>query len=286
MYGEYNNHDIDFLIDHLKHIQKRSHHSFTIIHTRWGDFIGQCRGGNIGVAQRFEYLNKANYHEFGMNNSEYKLEPPFYDRFRNNEYQYTAEDEHNVFALHQDAQEKMKETGIGLRQFLDQLSDRNDIVVPTIIITSDHGEIYEKGRVWYGFHPNEEVIKVPLFIINGQAIGMDDRLFSTQDLTESVLDFFDIKTEEAHSRQSIFSTKAGHDHTATLTLSSQIHKEHYLILVKKEAGKYIVNLHPQSRGEIQRILPSGFDESQVELIDEIPETLKQMINENIEAFKL
>ena len=71
----------------------------------------------------------------------------------------------------------MEAIGQELIGFLDSLNRLGLSRNITTILTSDHGSIYDKGRFWYTYHPNEEVVNVPGVIFQAESIGVDDRLF-------------------------------------------------------------------------------------------------------------
>jgi hypothetical protein len=116
-----------------------------------------------------------------------------------------------------------------------------------LIFTADHGSIYADGRVWYGFHPNEEVLRVPFVVFGAGVSGEDDRLLESIDIVQTFIDYFG-RTRRLHPRaRSIFETTPK-PLTTSVTLRSDINREWFIALYKKNK-KYLFNVHPEGDGK-------------------------------------
>jgi len=135
----------------------------------------------------------------------------------------------------------------------------------TLIITADHGTIYDKGKFWYGFHPNQEVVKVLCAVLGpGQTPGLDDRLFCTPDLTASAMDYFGIQSGPGEEAVSILRDGPGRPYTASLTVSSGRWHEWWLVIVCGNVT-YWFNLHPEGSGQAVAYQRDTFEQVQVPL---------------------
>jgi len=215
----------------------------------------------------------------------YQLEPSYKSLFRENNDRYSPQYENIVRIMSDKAKAKMSDLGDQFSNFLDRLDNSTNIVKPTIIITSDHGKIYGKGRIWKTYHPNEEVIKVLFAIINGARIGIDLRYYSTPDVSASILDFFGID-KDINTYKSVFGDNKGHAYVTTLTNNAQKRKEWYLVISGRPEGKYQINIHPEGEGEINLIKVHNYNEIQISEIEVIPENIKLIISESVKNFGL
>jgi hypothetical protein len=128
-----------------------------------------------------------------------------------------------------------------------------------IIITSDHGSIYDKGRIFYGYHPQREVVRVPFLVFGGPPAGDDHRLLGTVDLSHSVADYFGA-AEPALAPDAISLLGDGtRGETASLTMRSDHQKEWFLMIFRGE-NAYRLNLHPEVETSIEALRYDEFDE--------------------------
>src|SRR5439155_21686860 len=101
---------------------------------------------------------------------------------------------------------------------------------------------------WYGYHPEKEVLRVPVVIFGRSLKGIDDRELETEDLIRTVTDYLSARPGTDRSAVSLLGS-GSRPFVASLTLKSDRHKEWFLVLYKNDS-KYIVNIHPQSSGRI------------------------------------
>ena len=180
---------------------------------------------------------------------------------RDNDYRYGPELEPLAEKHRRGLTLSMADLGVHLTDFMAALAADDTLRDTVVIVTADHGSMYAKGRFWYGFHPNEEVTRVPLLIFNAGRTGRDDRLVGTLDIGASVLGFFGL-ARESESGHSVLAPGPGRARTHTLTLRSDRNKEWFLVL-SEAARKYRVNLHPGGRGETATLRLDGYDETPV-----------------------
>ena len=73
-------------------------------------------------------------------------------------------------------------------QDLDQLKLKKDF---DIIVTADHGKTYDDGKIWYGYHIDQNVTRIPLIYYRGDDIGkVDARLCQTADIPGAIVETF------------------------------------------------------------------------------------------------
>jgi hypothetical protein len=172
--------------------------------------------------------------------------------------------------------------GDNFKTFWEALREDRQLKDTVLIVSADHGTVYQEGRRMYGVHPVEEVVRVPLFIINGGKSGTDDRRFMTNDLTESLLDFFDVKGGLEEGALSIFKN-GSHNQTASLTLRSDEVDEWFLLIYEGDL-KIRVNLHPNREGKTGIFRLDGFNETLISETLGPPAAYKESIDFWIKRF--
>ena len=114
-----------------------------------------------------------------------------------------------------------------------------------------------KGKLWYGFHPDEEVMRVPLVVFGGGRSGVDERNFETIDITQTLIAHFGI-SKNFHPRARSLFESGKKPFTASLTLRSNVNSEWFLALYKGNR-KYLFNIHPEGNGKGIEQTISRFD---------------------------
>jgi hypothetical protein len=180
---------------------------------------------------------------------------------RGHDYHYSRIYEAIVRRVREANLERIDTLGKKYREFLEQVRKDPLLKDSTIILTADHGSIYGKGKYFYAYHPNQEVVQV-LCAVTGPHVEpkLDDRLFSTPDLTASVLDYFGLISAVKGQLHSIFAAGSAREYTATLTLKSDKWKEWWLVLAKSDRKQWI-NIHPEGTGEVVSYPMATYDES-------------------------
>jgi hypothetical protein len=127
----------------------------------------------------------------------------------------------------------------------------------TVIVTGDHGSIFGGGRIWYGYHPNDEVTRVPLFVLGPSWSGRDDRPIGTLNLLRGVADLVGASVRlDGDPVSALDDRPAGI--VTTLTLRSEQRREWFLVCQDGDA-RFRANLHPLSDGAIDGIERAGTD---------------------------
>lgn len=235
------------LLPELRRIQRDHSNSFTLFHIGHQLFLPRA----VGSMPQAQFSGGE--------------EPENIAKIRRNDYQYGAEDEDLAAELRTKEQASVDALGKELADFLAILSNDDGINATSVVLTADHGSIHAKGRFWYGFHPNEEVIRVPLVVFDGNSRGYDDRLLTTQDINASVLGFFGARLSADSESVSVFDNKSGRLETTTLTMRSDRHSEWFLIRVN-DSAKRVYNLHPASDGAMRVFKINEYHETQKERV--------------------
>jgi hypothetical protein len=244
---KYDNRLTEQLVPLLREQRGYARDTFTLFHTGWNSTGGVAEEARAQLprAQAIEGLE-----DIARNASE---------TIRANDYLYEPDLEPYAEQNRRNAGLGMIDLGVHLTDFLTALAADALLRDTVVIVTSDHGSMYEKGRFWYGFHPNEEVVRVPLLLFNIDRKGRDNRLVGTPDISASVLGFFGLPNGDSPGR-SIFEVGPGPDSTTTLTLRSDINNEWFLV-ISEPGRKYRINLHPEGRGETVTLRVDGYDET-------------------------
>lgn len=131
-----------------------------------------------------------------------------------------------------------------LLRFKQMLS--NDYSDLPIIVTSDHGIVHDKGYFGYISAPEEEVLKVPFIILNGSKQGVSSNMYSTPDITQTILDFYDVDEKLDPDAISMINPSKQHSYLTALT---SVRNSHWYVLIYHEGLKYRFNIHPVSDGK-------------------------------------
>ena len=111
-----------------------------------------------------------------------------------------------------------------------------------LLLTADHGKIFKDGKAWYGFHDDEEVVRVPFLVFGKGLTGIDPRLSETIDISQTILSNFKIEKKlSKNSRNLLAPQESISKFVTTLTRASTVRKEHFLS-VYQEDRKYSFNL--------------------------------------------
>jgi len=235
--SDYTNVLTELLMPEMQRMMNTSQQSLIIFHTGW----------SLGSRK----LPKA----FDENSS--KGEDLVTKKARLRDYRYGLEDEWYAERLRfeYDLSTEAVEEKIG--RFIGKLEEEGLLEHTLLIFTADHGSMSAKGKLWYGFHPDEEVMRVPLVVFGGVRSGVDERNFETIDITQTLIAHFGIsKTFHPRARSLFESGKK--PFTASLTLRSNVNSEWFLALYKGNR-KYLFNIHPDGNGQGIEQTISRFD---------------------------
>ena len=267
---QFGNYLTEQLLPLLREQQTNAGSTFTLFHTSWNETGGAAN-------EEREKLPKAQ-EIAGLKD----VAPNAIDVIRANDYLYDPEVEPLAVQYRRGAWYLMVDLGAHLTGFMAALTADETLRDTIVIVTADHGTMYKKGRFWYGYHPNEEVVRVPLLIFNAGRKGQDDRLVNTLDINASVLGFFEI-SRDSDSGQSIFEANAGRVSVQTLTLRSDRNKEWFL-LIGNANRKYRINLHPEGRGETVTLRLDGYEETPIAETIGPPDGMAELIAEAVRNY--
>lgn len=226
----------DFLIPEMKRTQKNNARSFIIFHPGW--FLEH----DIGVAWATTTAATA--------------EGRVKQKLLKREYRYDPTDEWFAKQYRNTVDKTMAAVADQVCAFLRQAKENGLLEDTLLILTADHGSIYSQGRFWYGYHPQEEAMRVPFVVFGAGKSGIDARNLDTYDITQTILNYFDCPKPLNPRARSFLQPKAKPCVTG-LTLSGPMFREWYLIIYK-ENTKYLFNLHPLSDGAATEQKVSGF----------------------------
>jgi|GEM_PF-5870905 len=227
------------LLPEMGRLENLGKRTFLVFHVRWN---------HTGASA---YQPKADtLHERMLEDSEAAK------RILSNDYTYAAHDSEAVeFAREIQASipEQIDALGERLLAFRAALRSDKRLSRSQVLITADHGSIFSRGKMWYAFHADEEVLRVPLAWINGPKKSISGAYF-TPDLPATLLAGFGIQ-EKLGQGEDLFH-EAGRDSLFSLTMKSDLKKEWWLALYRR-GYKYRINVHPEAKGDWEKYAVEG-----------------------------
>jgi len=161
-------------------------------------------------------------------------------RIRERDYFYLPEEADFVARLKAEYTYRVREGMASLARFFTTFKARGWDRDTLLIVTADHGQMFERGRVWYAHHIDEEVARVPLLIHYNGLKGTDDRLVETIDITQTLLEFFGVPGRLSQFSRSLLAP-ADKDLTTTLAHDSPTRHE-WLAAVYRGDRKYVLDM--------------------------------------------
>lgn len=224
----------NFIPAQIRSLRERNRSSFLIIHVNH----------NLHTTQAMVNLEE----------SRDQIED-FYQRAGENYYHYAPDDEPIMDFVREQYLERHKLYGqrlLTLQEMLQQFGGSN-----LLVITADHGTALGGGRVWYGYHADEEVIRVPLLILGTDiSPSVRSEAVDTLDTRATILDYFGLPPDSDEGR-SLIQSKLNERSVAVSTLPAQDIQQH--LFVKYSGGvKYTFNIHPEGKGESWQESFDGF----------------------------
>jgi len=253
------------LLPEIRSLRRRSGRSFLVYHGRWpaGPFSLPAAWDEPAPATEREQLNAA----IKARNNRYREDEEWYAE------ELRAKTRHHMDLLG----EKI------VRLVADM--EREGLLEHTLLIfTADHGCMFERGRFWYAYHPDEEVARVPLVVFGAGRSGVDDAFRETVDLPFTISEFFGGTTRVSPRACSLF-RPAEKPFTASITRRSGQNREWFLSLYAPE-GKYRFNLEPGGAGESVLTAPGATADSVVAAGDEVLARAAPMLREAIAEYGL
>ena len=234
---EYDNILTGLLLPELRRIRRGARRSFLVFHTGWS--LGKydlpemwdenLPSGDVGEVMR---------------------------RTEGRDYRYDGEDEWYAERVRQRTNLITAAVDAKIGRFLEEMEAAGLLDDTLLIFTADHGSMYARGRFAYGFHPDEEVLRVPLAVFGDGRAGVDTRNFTTIDLVQTVLAQFGAAATLDPRAQDIFAAGAK-PFAASATMRSDLNREWFLALYKGDR-KYLFNLHAEGDGAAAQQAVDGF----------------------------
>jgi Sulfatase len=234
----YSNVLTDMLLPEMRRIRDGGRKSFIIFHVDWplgGAKIPQAFDENPSAGAVDDVVKKA----------------------RRIDYRYAAEDEWYAARLRQVYEMSSKDVEAKIAAFIQQLGSLGLLNNTIVMFTADHGSMSTDGRLWYGFHPDEDVSRVPMLVFGVGRSGVDERNFETIDVTQTILDYFGA-TRGLHARAKSLLKRETKPFTATVTQPSDVNNQWYIVIYKNDR-KYVFNIHPRGDGKAVEQRISGYD---------------------------
>ncbi len=172
----------------------------------------------------------------------------FYERAVREDYRYQPRDEAVMQWVREEYRRRADEYGRRIQALLGDLDRRGWRSDTLVMVTADHGSILSQGKIWYGYHQEEEVTRVPLLVFAQGLEGTDRRLVDTRDLTQTLLEYFGIDHRFDGDAASVLSPGRRNGVVPVLTIPSSRYREQFLC-VYAGGRKYVVNIHPEGDGQ-------------------------------------
>lgn len=206
---------------------------------------------------------------------------------RNNDYKYRGKDKKYVKKERDSAIEFVPLVLEQLDSFFQQAREMGLLDGTMVIITADHGSIFEHGKLWYGFHPNEETLRT-FTLIDSPRIKhkIDSSYYDTTDIYATILDHFNIDGNAESFGVSMLSG-GKRNSSYSITLRSEKHKEQFLVIYLNDM-KYQFNIHEEGDGQVQKfkIKDNYVEESSPFTEGYISETVSEEFQKAFEQFNL
>lgn len=226
------------LLPQMRDLRKRTARSFTLFHTGW-----DLGSGSLPAAWD-EGLPKGDAGRVTR-------------QARQRDYRYDPEDEWYATRMRHRQSLIAEDVGERIAAFV-ALLEAQDLLKDTLLIfTADHGSIYGKGRIWYGYHPEEEVLRVPFFMLGAGKAGINDDRFESIDIVQSLIEHFG-GSGRLHPRARSMLGDGGKPYTTSVTLRSDANREWFLAIYRGDR-KFLFNLHPKGDGLARELALDGFD---------------------------
>ncbi len=214
---------METLLPELKRLRRNSSNSLLVFHVRW-DHTG---------ATAFQPVLRT------LEDSRVA------ENIRRHDYAYAISDSDAVvFAqeIREGFRDEMNLLGARLAAFLQALNEDSNLKNTDIFLTSDHGTVADDGKIWYGYHTDERVVRIPFAHLTG-APKRPDGMFFTPDIPATFLDWFEAEGSLGLGRSLL--RHQGRDSLFCLALNSETRKSWPLALYRRD-WKFEINIHPQS----------------------------------------
>jgi hypothetical protein len=230
-----------YLIDELKHARSKFNKSFIYFHVSFNECIVQ-------------FQNEAE-----------EESAEFHKRIALNDYAYIDKDADLVEKLKLKYFKRLAYFSERMQHLLISLKTQG-LEKTKIILTADHGTILGKNRLYYGYHSNEEVTRVPFLLFNFDNVAIKNNCYDTLDIYHSLKVFFNIrdkKAEQPKEENYIFSPINKQYLNKMIyvnTEPSDKRKERFFIEYKNPHQKVIYNIYDVKNISKSNCQVSNFEE--------------------------
>lgn len=213
-----------YLIDELKHAQSKFNKSFIYFHVSFSEWIVQSQ-------------NEAD-----------EESAEFHKRIALNDYAYIDKDANLVEKIRQKYVKRVVYFSERMKNLLSALKIEG-LEKTKIILTADHGTILGKNKIYYGYHSNEEVTRVPFLLFNFDDVVIKNNCYDTLDIYHSLKTLFNISDKKSDTQKEIsyiFSPiKSSNSNKVVYvnTENSDKRKERFFIAYHNNKQKNIYNIY-------------------------------------------
>lgn len=228
---------LDVLLPEMEKIRVGTAESFLVFHTLW-------QMGMKGQPQAWETGGRGSFKKA-------------LGRIRARDYRYLPEEEPYALRMQSQNARFMNMLGLKLVDFFSRADEAGLLDDTMIILTADHGRIFSRGKFWYGYHADEEVMRVPMVVFGAGGGKMDDRPRETIDIAQTLIEYFGGSTA-LHPRAVSLLSDSPKPFAEGLTLASRKNREWFLLLYTEDR-KFLFNLHARGNGDAIEMRIDGFD---------------------------
>lgn len=190
---------------------------------------------------------------------------------RAQDHRYQPADEWYAERMRRQQDATTEQVGRKISAFIEALAEAGLLDETLLIFTADHGSMFARSRMWYGFHAEEEVLRVPFVMFGAGRSGIEERPFETMDIVQTLIDYFG-GTSQLHPRARSMLSAGAKPFTSSVTLRSDRNRE-WLVAIYKGDRKYLLNFHPDGDGQVLELTVDGFGTSMVRKGYELPNDL-------------
>lgn len=247
----------ELLVPQMRAMRGLSRRSFMVFHTGW-------TLGDISLPAAWDD---------GAPTGDAK---PVLSYARAQEYRYLPADEWYAKRMRQKQDAIAEQVGRKISAFIEAL-EKDDLLDDTLLIfTADHGSMFARGRIWYAFHAEEEVLRVPFLMFGAGRSGVENGFFETIDIVQTIIAYFG-GTKRLHPRARSMLGAGAKPFTASVTLRSDKNRE-WFVAIYKAGRKILLNVHPEGDGRVLEQTVDGLDTTTLAESYELPRDLIPELN--------
>lgn len=181
-----------------------------------------------------------------------------YARAKSSDYTYGADDEHLMRLVREEYRLRADAYGERITRLLQTLVQSGAAKDTLVIVTADHGCALYHNRIWYGFHPDEQVARVPLALFGPVDAGQSATVVDTLDLGHTLATYLGADSKFARPGRSLMGPLPERT-IPVLTLPSSVRAEQFLDLYS-QGRKYLFNVLPGGDGRVEVGVLTGYEQ--------------------------